>query len=105
MAGIAAFYSLIHVPRERAPVALAEMARVLRPEGRLAIAVHRSGEIQATEFLGQPHWFSATLFEPDELADLVADAGLAVEGVTAREPYPTKHATQRIYVLARSQSS
>src|SRR4051794_18047090 len=42
--GIAAFYSIIHVPRARVAVALAEMHRVLRPDGLLLLAFHVGDE-------------------------------------------------------------
>src|SRR5207253_2008915 len=42
--GAAVFYSLIHIPRDRLPQALAELHRVLRPGGVLLIAVHAGQE-------------------------------------------------------------
>ena len=102
IAGIAAFYSIIHLPRERVPVALGEMARVLAPGGHLALSAHRGrGELFAGEFLGRPVPFEATLFEPDELAGLVEGAGLVLDDVTVRAPYPEESATERIYLRAR----
>lgn len=53
LAGIVAFYSVIHLPRQQVPVALAEFGRVLRPHGVLLLAVHGgTGEISSEEFLG-----------------------------------------------------
>ena len=40
LAGIAAFYSLIHIERELLPRALMELYRVLAPEGRLLVTFH-----------------------------------------------------------------
>src|SRR5512135_123886 len=39
-AGIAAFYSLIHIPREEVVMVLQELKRVLRPGGLLLVAFH-----------------------------------------------------------------
>jgi SAM-dependent methyltransferase len=47
---IACFYALIHIPRDEVPVALAEIGRVLRPDGALVLAVHGgAGELQHGE--------------------------------------------------------
>jgi SAM-dependent methyltransferase len=101
MAGAVAFYSLIHVQRSEMPLAAAELHRVLAPGGILLVAVHQGdGEIHADEFLGQPASFDATLFQPDELAGLLAAAGLRVERVTTRPPYPVEYPSTRIYVTA-----
>src|SRR6266581_8858125 len=40
LAGIAAFYSLIHCARDELGRAVAELSRVLAPGGRLLMAVH-----------------------------------------------------------------
>ncbi|MGN6246689.1 MAG: class I SAM-dependent methyltransferase [Motilibacteraceae bacterium] len=77
------------VPAADQPVALAELARVLRPGGTLRIDMGGAGQIAATrelldavsESLGGPSspWFFPT---PDEYRELLAQAGFDVE--TAR---------------------
>jgi SAM-dependent methyltransferase len=43
--GIAAFYSIIHIPRQGVVVALRELWRVLRPGGSLLLAFHIGDEV------------------------------------------------------------
>jgi SAM-dependent methyltransferase len=49
LAGIAAFYSLIHVPRADLGLTVSELARVLQTGGRLLISLHAgTGEVTRT---------------------------------------------------------
>jgi ubiquinone/menaquinone biosynthesis C-methylase UbiE len=44
-AGIAAFYSIIHIPREEVVAALQELKRVLQPGGLLLVAFHLGTDV------------------------------------------------------------
>lgn len=100
-AGIAAFYSLIHIGRDEVRSVLREFHRVIVRGGRLLIAVHGgSGTITADEFLGHPVRFEATLFELRELEKLVGAAGFRVDDALKREPYDFEAQTPRLYVAA-----
>lgn len=103
--GIAAFYSVIHIPREEVSAVLLEFRRVLIPSGRLLVAVHGgSGTITTQEFMGKQVPFEATLFEKDELIDLITAAGFEVTTATVRAPYELESQTPRLYVAATRKS-
>src|SRR5215471_9708634 len=68
LAGITAFYSLIHVERELLPRAIAELHRVLAPQGRLLVTFHAGeGEIHRDEWFGQAVAVHVTLFTSAEM--------------------------------------
>jgi SAM-dependent methyltransferase len=99
--GIAAFYSVIHIPRKDVPAVLLEFRRVLILSGRLLVAVHGgSGTITTQDFMGKQAPFEATMFEKDELVDLITSAGFEVTTATIRAPYDFESQTPRLYVAA-----
>jgi SAM-dependent methyltransferase len=101
VAGIAAFYSVIHIAREGVPAVLGEFHRVLGRGGRLLLAVHGgSGAVARNEFLGHSVPFEATLFEKEELVALVKSAGFGGVEATARPAYEFENQTPRLYIEA-----
>ena len=100
LAGVMAFYSLIHTARSAIPDALNEMNRVLAPDGVVLVAVHGGeSEIHADEFLGRPVSIDVTLFEPAEIAAYLESAGFRVDEVLSRDPYDFEFQSQRVYVV------
>ncbi|CAM5510101.1 MULTISPECIES: class I SAM-dependent methyltransferase [Streptomyces] len=89
LGGIAALYSLIHVPDERLSEACAEMARVLRPGAPVLLAFQSgdsAGRMRLSERFGRDvdltyHWRT-----PEAVAAALAEAGLRVTARTLREP-------------------
>jgi ubiquinone/menaquinone biosynthesis C-methylase UbiE len=80
---VAAFYSIIHVPREEHPALLHDIAIWLRPSG-LLVAAMGSGSTEAAvepDWLGVPMYFSH--FDAVTNQRLVEDAGLRI--ISARE--------------------
>ena len=101
--GIAAFYSIIHVPRAQVAAALAEMHRALRPGGLLLLAFHVGDEtVHLDEWWGRPVTLDFHFFRPDAMADSLRSAGFEVEELIEREPYPdVEHPSRRCYIFAR----
>lgn len=101
IAGIVAFYSVIHIARGEVPAILGEFHRVLARDGRLLLAVHGGrGNITADEFVGHQVRFEATLFELRELRELLEAAGFRIDDALRREPYEFEAPTPRLYVAA-----
>lgn len=102
LAGIVAFYSIIHIRRGEVTRALREMRRVLKPGGKLLMSFHQGdGEIHRDEWYGEKVSLDFTLFQPAEMVGYLESAGMQVEEVVEREPYPFEHPTRRIYLRSR----
>lgn len=77
-AGVWCIASLLHVPKAEAPAALAEMRRVLRPDGLLALAVQEGdGEEWNGGYVEGVLRFFAR-YSADEVAGLLESAGFRV---------------------------
>ena len=101
LAGIAAFYSLIHCARHELAPALIELHRVLAPGGRLLMTVHEgTGEVGRDEAFGKRIALVATLFSEAEVRAAVEGAGLRIDEMVTRPPYPQEYPSHRIYTLA-----
>jgi SAM-dependent methyltransferase len=103
MAGIVAFYSIIHVPRAEVVTALCEIRRALKPGGRLLLAFHIGDEIMhLDEWWGQSVSIDFVFFQSDEMRDYLELAGLEIEEIVEREPYKdVEHQSRRAYIFAR----
>ncbi|WP_033287976.1 class I SAM-dependent DNA methyltransferase [Amycolatopsis jejuensis] len=104
LAGALAWYSLIHTPPEQLPVLVKELARVLRPGGRLLTAFQVGNERKHIEH-AYGHDVSADAYrlDPDFVAGLLADAGFVVEARMVREGQPPLESTPQAYVMARKE--
>jgi SAM-dependent methyltransferase len=102
LAGVVAFYSLIHLESSELASALASLGRRLQPGGRILVAVHEGRESRAPgEMWGIPVELRFNFFSYEQLKQALLDADLEVEQITHRPPYVGVEAeTDRLYATA-----
>ena len=103
VAGIVAFYSIVHFSPAQLDRALREMHRVLEPGGRLLLSFHIGTEpLAVDEFLGHTVSIDFSFFEVDDVRARLGSAGFDSIEAEQRAPYPDVEAqTQRAYLQAR----
>jgi SAM-dependent methyltransferase len=100
--GIAAFYSIIHIPRFEVVTALRELLRVLRPGGLLLLTFHIGEEtIHIDEWWDKPVSVDFHYFRADEMERYLVQAGFKIVEVVERPPYPdVEYQSHRAYIFA-----
>lgn len=103
LAGIIAFYSIIHIPRNEVVNLLSEMKRILEPGGHLLVAFHIGNEIlHLDEWWGESVSVDFVFFQPAEMRNYLERAGLEIEEIIERKPYKdVEHQSRRAYIFAR----
>ena len=105
LGGALAWYSTIHLPDGQLPEAFAEFSRVLAPTGYLLLAFQAGDEpLHRTEALGHPVSLVFHRRQPERVAELLGQAGLAVRARLVREPDDEGAFTERTrqaFLLAR----
>jgi SAM-dependent methyltransferase len=103
LAGIVAFYAIVHVPTAELSGALAEMHRVLAPGGALALSFHIGTEHKhVDELFGCATSLDFVFHEPAAVVAALAAAKFTLEARLERAPYPdAEYPSQRCYLLAR----
>lgn len=105
-AGIVAFYSIIHVPREEMVAALRELRRVLEPGAPLLLAFHIGDQtIHLDEWWEQDVSVDFFFHQPAEMQAWLEEAQFRVTEVLEREPYAPEieHQSRRCYIIAHRQ--
>ncbi|MFI7540759.1 class I SAM-dependent methyltransferase [Actinoplanes sp. NPDC049599] len=108
-AGAVALYSIIHLSPAERTIAFHELARAIRPGGRLLVSFHLDGPDLPTG--GTTHltsWFGAEVDVDVHFLDAavvgadLAAAGFLIESTLRREPLdPAEFPSRRAYLLAR----
>jgi SAM-dependent methyltransferase len=103
--GIAAFYSIIHIPRERIGEAFGELRRVLAPNGSLLLTFHIGTKDNETvhrdEWWGHEVSIDFNFLDTDAIKALLAGAGFTVDEAIERHPYKDEYPSRRAYIFAR----
>ncbi len=104
--GIAAFYCIIHIPRQKVVAALSELKRVLKPEGVLLITFHIGNQTEhLDELWGKKVNVDFNYYQPEEMEAWLQQAGFDLEETLVRDPNPAVEVTtQRAYLYARKLS-
>ena len=108
LAGIAAFYAIVNLPKELLVSVFREMQRVLQPGGLLLLAFHCGNEVlHRDELWGRAVSMDFFYFQPGEIQHDLEVAGFEIEEIIEREPYSpeVEHQSRRAYVFARKPAS
>jgi trans-aconitate methyltransferase len=103
LAGIVAFYAIVHLRSAELLAPFREFHRVLAPGGLLALAFHAGSDtVHVDELFGIATALDFTFHPPEAVIDAVTAAGFVLEARLDRQPYPdVEHPSQRTYLLAR----
>jgi ubiquinone/menaquinone biosynthesis C-methylase UbiE len=104
LAGITAFYAIVNIPQPSLPSVFREMERVLQPGGLLLLAFHTGDKaLHEDKLWGRPISMDFFLFPTLAIQHYLEAAGLAIEEIIEREPYPpdVEYQSRRAYIFAR----
>ncbi|WP_406113521.1 class I SAM-dependent methyltransferase [Kitasatospora purpeofusca] len=100
LAGIVAWYSIIHTPAGQLPRVFAEFHRVLAPGAPVVLAFQvGDGALRLDRPFGHPVTLDFRRRRPERIEELAAAAGLTVTTRLVREPEPDER-TPQAYLLA-----
>ena len=103
IAGIVAFYAIVHFTKEQVPICLREIFRVLQPGGLFLFTYHIGNEtIHIEEFLEKKVDIDFIFFTSDFISSCLKDCGFEKIEIIEREPYPgVEYESRRAYVFAK----
>jgi SAM-dependent methyltransferase len=104
LAGIAAFYAIVNLPRDSLATVFREMHRVLQIGGLLLLTFHIGDEtLHENELWGLPISMDFFLFQPSAVRMELESVGFTIEEIIEREPYAPdiEYQSRRAYIFAR----
>jgi SAM-dependent methyltransferase len=106
IAGILAFYCIVHLSLDQLVPAFVEWQRVLEGGGVLLLSFHVGSEVvRAENFLGTNSTLDFTFFDPEQVKAALLAAGFEAVDVRIRAPYEIEYPSERSYVFARKPQS
>ncbi|NUO61309.1 MAG: methyltransferase domain-containing protein [Hamadaea sp.] len=89
VAGLLAFWSVIHIPDELIPAVFAHFRRALRPGGPLLVGFHvgEGSRLKTEGYGGHPMKVHVHRRRPDQVAERLREAGFTVEATLTLSPY------------------
>ena len=102
IAGVVAFYAIIHFTEKQVELACQEVFRVLQPGGIFLLTFHVGEEtIHIEEFLGKRTDIDFMFFTTDFISSCLSKSGFEKIEIIEREPYPgVEYESRRAYVFA-----
>jgi SAM-dependent methyltransferase len=103
IAGIVAFYAIVHLRSDELVPPFREFHRVLASGGLAAIAFHAGTDtVHVDELFGCATSLDFMFHPPDLVIAALVEAGFTIEARLDRDPYPgAEHPSRRTYLLAR----
>ena len=102
IAGITAFYAIVHFTEAQVEIAFREVFRVLQPEGVFLFTFHVGPDtIHIEEFLGKKIDIDFMFFTTEFISGCLKKTGFRNIEIIEREPYPeVEYESRRAYVFA-----
>ncbi|AJW39749.1 methyltransferase [Rhodococcus sp. B7740] len=105
VAGIVAWYSIIHTPPAHLPAVFAELHRVLMPNGPLLLAFQSGDQrVRLEHVYGHSVSYDAYRLDPEAVAGMLVDADFEVDVRVHRAPMGHEP-TPQAYLLARTRAT
>ena len=100
LAGVLAWYSIVHTPDDQLPAVFREFARVIRPGGVVLLAFHLGDDPSHLDHAyGHPLSLDVHPHLPETVTSMLGDAGFTVRATMVKAP-EGQEKRPRAYVLA-----